>query len=257
MRYEYKYIVPESKLDLLRQMIMPFMDVDKFADAGGTNQYTVRSIYFDTPRYDYYFEKIEGIKNRKKLRIRGYNEEDKDKIIFLEIKRKYDIPILKFRAPVIYKDALEIFEEAKLNGHIINDERFPKGSESSKRFFFQMYANNLRPVVTVIYEREAYLCKFDDTIRITFDKNLRSVAYPAINELYSEKNARRSLLNSFILEVKFNNHFPGWLNPTISQLGLMKQSASKYCISLDACNIVQRISKSSLYTRSKWLTHDN
>ncbi|MEZ5196033.1 MAG: polyphosphate polymerase domain-containing protein [Bacteroidales bacterium] len=198
MRYEFKYIVPESKMELLRQMIMPFVNVDKFAEAEGSNQYTVRSIYFDNPRYDYYFEKIEGIKNRKKLRIRGYNEEDMSKIVFLEIKRKYDTPILKFRAPVVFSDALDIFENAKLNGHIINNALFPKGSENSKRFFFQLYSNNLRPVVLVIYEREAYMCKFDETIRITFDKNLRSVSYPAINDLFTEKDAKRSLLNNFI-----------------------------------------------------------
>lgn len=253
MRNEFKYIVPESKMDLLRQLIMPFVNVDKFAGADGNNQYTVRSIYFDTPRYDYYFEKVEGIKNRKKLRIRGYNEKDMEKIVFLEIKRKYDTPIMKYRAPVVFRDALEIFEETKLNGHIINNHQFPKGAESSKRFFYQMYSKNLRPVVLVIYEREAYMCKFDETIRITFDKNLRSVAYPAIDDLYTEIDAQRSLLNSFILEVKFNNHFPSWLFPTIAQLGLRKQSASKYCISMDTNNIINRISKSSLHTRSKWL----
>jgi len=254
MRYEYKYIVHESKIENLRQMVLPFVNVDSFAEADDLNQYTVRSIYFDTQQYDFYFEKIDGIKNRKKVRLRGYNLEDYSNTVFLEIKRKYDIPIIKYRAPLKYKDALDIFEQSKINGHILISENFPKGYENSKRFFYQVYSKNLRPVVLVIYEREAYLSKFDDSVRITFDKNLRSKAYPSLDELYKEDRIRHSLQDHFILEVKFNKHFPGWLNPIISRHGLRKQSASKYVISMDTNRITSKISKASVHTRSKWFT---
>lgn len=252
MRYEYKYIVHESKIESLRQMVLPFVNVDKFAESSDSNHYTVRSIYFDTPRYDYYFEKIEGIKNRKKVRLRGYNKEDINSIVFLEIKRKYDTPIIKYRAPVKFADAIDIFEQSRINGHIILRDRFPKGYENSKRFFYQVYSKNLRPVVLVIYEREAYLSKFDKTVRITFDKNLRGIAYPSLPDLYSEENTKRSIQDHFILEVKFNKHFPGWLNPVVSRLELKKQSASKYVITMDTNKIVGRLSKSTIFTRSKW-----
>lgn len=252
MRYEYKYIVEESKMESLRNMILPFVDVDAFADAKGLNQYTVRSIYFDTPKYDFYFEKVEGIKNRKKVRLRGYDTEAPDNTVFLEIKRKYDIPIIKFRAPLTYTDALDIFEKVRINGHVVSNSNFPKAYENSKRFFFQVYSRNLRPTVLVIYEREAYQSKFDSTVRITFDKNLRSSAYPALTGLYSEDRAVRSLNKHFILEVKFNKHFPSWLNPIISAQGLRRQAASKYCISMDENKIVSQFTKSTLLTRSKW-----
>ena len=32
MRYEFKYIVHESKIESLRQMVLPFVNVDKFAE---------------------------------------------------------------------------------------------------------------------------------------------------------------------------------------------------------------------------------
>ncbi len=252
MRHEFKYIVHESKIDTLRQMVLPFVNVDKFADASDSNQYTVRSIYFDTPRYDFYFEKIDGIKNRKKVRLRGYDKEDNNNTVFLEIKRKYDSPIIKYRAPVKFEDAIDIFRQSRINGHIILRDSFPKGYENSKRFFYQVYSKNLRPVVLVIYEREAYLSKFDETVRITFDKNLRGSPYPSLSQLYSEENAKRSIPGHFILEVKFNNHFPGWLSPVVSRLGLKKQSASKYVITMDTNRIASRLSKSTVYTRSKW-----
>ncbi|MCD4790811.1 MAG: polyphosphate polymerase domain-containing protein [Bacteroidales bacterium] len=252
MRYEYKYIVHESKMEMLRQMVLPFVNVDKFAEVSDSNQYTVRSIYFDTPRYDFYFEKIDGIKNRKKIRLRGYDKEGMDNLVFLEIKRKYDVPIIKYRAPIKFGDAIDMFEQTKINGHIIISKDFPKGFENSKRFFYQVFSKNLRPVVLVIYEREAYLSKFDETVRITFDKNLRSKAYPGLQELYKEDRIRHSLQDRFIMEVKFNKHFPGWLNPVISRLALRKQSASKYVISMDTNKVVNRLTKSTLYTRAKW-----
>ena len=252
MRYEYKYIVHKSKMDRLREIFLPFVNLDKFAEAGEKSQYTVRSIYFDTPRFDFYYEKIEGIKNRKKVRLRGYNEEDKNATVFLEIKRKYDIPIIKYRAPVTYGDALEMFSDTRINGQIISDKIFPKGHENSKRFFYQVLSKTLRPVVLVIYEREAYLSKFDDTVRITIDKNLRSKAYPRLNELYQENRISGSLTNHFILEVKFNSYFPVWLNPIIANLSLRKQAASKYVISMDTNKVVTQLTKSKIYTRSKW-----
>ena len=257
MRSEFKYIVPENKMDRIRQMILPYVDVDKFAQGKTNNQYTVRSIYFDTPKFDYYFEKIDGIKNRKKLRIRGYNEENIDNTVFLEIKRKYEMPIVKFRAPVTYGNALDIFEKGGINGHIIPSNKFPKAVESAQRFLYHVYSSKLRPVVLVIYEREPYLYKFDKTVRVTFDKNLRGKGYPSLTELYCEDNINRSLHNHFILEIKFNKHFPGWMNNVIAVNGLKRQAASKYCICLDESKIVSNITKSSLFIKSNWTNSIN
>ncbi|MBN2173433.1 MAG: polyphosphate polymerase domain-containing protein [Bacteroidales bacterium] len=251
MRYEFKYIVPENKLDQLRRMIIPFLDVDQFAEVEGYNQYTVRSIYFDSPRYDFYFEKIEGIKNRKKVRLRGYNECQPENIVFLEIKRKYDVPIIKYRAPVKFEDAMEMFHEKNINGQILSDI-LPQGTENSKRFFYQIFSKTLRPVILVVYDREAYLSKFDKTVRITLDKNLRGKPYPAIDDLYEENGLTRSLSGSLIMEVKFNKIFPGWMNPVISSLGLKRQSASKYVITMDTNRVVKQFTKTTVLTRSRW-----
>lgn len=252
MRYEYKYIVHESKLESLREMVLPFVNLDEFIETSGNNQYSVRSVYFDTPRFDFYFEKIDGIKNRKKVRLRGYDKESADNTVFLEIKRKYEIPIVKYRAPIKFVDAIDMFKNTMINGHILKNDKFPKGYENSQRFFFQVFSKNLRPVVLITYEREAYLSKFDKTVRVTFDKNLRSRAYPAIENIYSEDRLKRSLHNHFILEIKFNNHFPHWMSPVVARLGLHKQSASKYVISIDENRMVDKFTRSSFFRNAKW-----
>lgn len=254
MRYEYKYIVPNNLLNPLREFVQPFVDQDEFVAKDKKIHYTVRSVYFDSPAYDFYYEKIEGIKNRKKVRLRGYDENGLDDIVFLEIKRKYDIPIIKYRAPLTYRNALKIFEEQNLNGFALDKFSSMEGYTNSKRFFYQVFSKNLRPVVLVVYEREPYLSKFDSTVRITFDKNLRGIAYPSLTNLYDENGLSPALTNKFIMEVKFNKTFPNWLNPAISRFGLRKQSASKYVLTMDSSRVVKNLNKSTIYTRSKWFS---
>jgi SPX domain protein involved in polyphosphate accumulation len=254
MRYEFKYIVKSSDVEQLRNAIMPFVEVDPFAALNNKHQYTVRSIYFDTPRFDFYYEKVEGIKNRKKVRLRGYNRDDGTNIVFFEIKRKYDIPIVKYRAPVKFEDALDMFKSRIINGQVITNENYPLGNENSVRFFYQVFSKNLRPVVLIAYEREAYQSKFDDSVRVTFDKNLRCKSYPTVEELFDEEKMSPALPGKFILEVKFNDHFPAWLNPVIANFSLRKQSASKYVISLDRSRAVSSLTKSTIYTRSKFFS---
>ena len=67
MKYEYKYLVPNEKLDNLRSSTRPFVFNDKYMDLAGGEGYTVRTIYFDTPGYEYFHEKIDGLKIRKKV----------------------------------------------------------------------------------------------------------------------------------------------------------------------------------------------
>ena len=252
MRYEFKYIVHNRFLEPIRDYIKPFMDLDSFVQDQKENHYTVRSVYFDTPSYDFYYEKIEGIKNRKKVRLRGYDQNGLDDIVFLEIKRKYDVPIIKYRSPLKFRHALEIFREHNLNGYAIEKFSSIEGYENSKRFFYQVFSKNLRPVVLVVYEREPYLNKFDRTVRITFDKNLRGQGYPALEGLYREEELTSALHDRFIMEVKFNNTFPNWMNPVISRFGLRRQSASKYVMTMDSSRVVKHLTKSTLFTHSKW-----
>ena len=47
----------------------------------------VNSLYFDTPEYSNFYEKVDGIKIRKKFRIRSYSHDKKDHPnLFLEMK---------------------------------------------------------------------------------------------------------------------------------------------------------------------------
>ena len=107
-RFEYKYLVPIKKLSRLRQALSPFVELDKHA-RNESGEYTVHSLYFDTYSLDYYYQKLAGIQHRKKIRIRGYNEQERDSLIFLEIKRKNNMEVLKNRAPLFFRHIRDIF----------------------------------------------------------------------------------------------------------------------------------------------------
>lgn len=252
MRHEYKYIVPAEKLGTLRQLIRPFVTLDRFAEADGRGEYTVRSIYFDNSRFDFYFEKIEGIKDRKKLRIRSYDEEDPEKTVFFEIKRKFNIPIKKCRAEFSFAEACRLLRD----GFAGNTEGFAPELPEAGKFLYHILSKKLRPVVLVAYEREAWLDNFDKSLRVTFDKNLRSIAYPAIDELFTEHGMRNSLPGRFIMEVKFNRNFPVWLKPIQANLDLVKQAASKYTICIDRHDLTRNLSKSTLFVKSRWFSNN-
>ncbi len=231
MRYEYKYIVPLFQLDYLRSMLQPFVEMDSFAkETGGA--YTVKSIYFDTPTMQMYHSKINHLANRMKVRIRGYNERRADSVVFLEIKRKYEGPIVKNRSKVPFEFLLQ-YDKTRDYSLLEQDSL---NTENFARFFFQIYSKNLSPVVNVIYEREPFHSKVKDysnDCRITFDKNLRSVYLPKIQDLFDDTNSRMVDNETFILELKFNQYCPIWMKPILSELKLQKVPASKYVLCVE------------------------
>ena len=107
-RYEKKYRVPIGKISELREFMRTYVNVDPFASECKDNTYTVRSIYYDTKNMKFYREKIEGIRDRKKLRIRAYDCQKENSVAFLEIKRKNDAIISKNRSAVYYKNLSQL-----------------------------------------------------------------------------------------------------------------------------------------------------
>jgi len=229
-------------------MIQPFVNLDENAKGRISNHYTVRSIYFDTPELHFYSEKIEGVPNRKKVRLRGYDtHEQSNGVVFTEIKRKYQIPILKNRAKMKYKDAIALFEQKKHISEVLSKKA---ALENANRFFYYIGKLNLKPVVLVTYDREPYLSKTDDTIRITLDKNLRSSSFPSLEDLYSE-DLKVAMPDHFILEVKFNQYYPGWMKAIAHALNLRQVSASKYCITIDSHGFMNQSRKFKVISNAK------
>lgn len=236
MRLEYKFLVPESKIDSIRESLLPFVNIDEYANVTERKEYTVRSIYFDSSKLDDYRDKLAGLKIRKKLRVRGYNLKQENSIVFLEVKRKFDNNISKNRAPLLYSDLNELIQTTDIERLLLKKKNYLDAQNDAIKFFYTLKSKNYKPVVLVVYEREAFFYKYDSTLRITFDKNLRSRPLPLLNDLYVETDLKPSMPRYFIMEIKFFNGYPVWLQSIVSKFKLQRRAISKYTICVDNHN---------------------
>jgi len=217
-RHEIKYYINRMQAVELTQLFKSMMEIDPNGDDTGT--YWVRSLYFDTLSNKDYYEKVIGHSIRKKIRLRIYNFSEET--VKLEIKNKYNNYIFKETTNITRKDA----------------ERLIKGDSSvllryndnvAHKVFAFMHQEIYRPVIVIDYEREAYMYSFQN-IRVTIDKNLRTTS----NYFYFfYKNAPMiPTFNDqiFVLEIKYDNMLPFFLQKALSQLEVQRSEISKYCI---------------------------
>ncbi len=254
MRFEYKYFLPASKLTAFRSALMPFVQPDKFIAQRPEGEYTVRSIYFDNREFDMYYTKIEHLAHRLKVRLRGYNLPDINPSVFCEIKRKYEGPIVKNRATLSFESFKNIFKGASI------DELLPvtDNADNIRRFFYQIHKSQLRPCINIIYEREAYETKIPDPengFRLSIDKNIRSVPYPGIDELYEERDIRFATDGILILEIKFNKYCPAWIKPILAAFELVKTPASKYVLCINSQPGIRPHKRREIYYKSQNIHH--
>lgn len=249
MRFEYKYLVPIAQYEPLKSAVLPFLKRDQYAEKQSNGLYTVRSIYFDSPGFEMYHTKVNGIAHRLKVRLRGYNQGGENSIVFMEIKRKYEGPILKNRSFAPFGIIKQLFNGASFE----SCEQFISNPDDARRFFYQILRYNLRPIVNVIYEREPFMAltpDIENDFRCTFDLYLRSVAYPKVDDLYEEKFVHHAFPGYFILEVKFNQYCPSWIKPILEDFQLYKEPASKYVGTIDSNPLVNVCHFNDPYAKS-------
>jgi HAD superfamily hydrolase (TIGR01509 family) len=108
-RFELKYLLTMEQTREFKQQLEAYMFPDQYAWNSG--DYVISSLYYDSPDLQCYWEKIDGLKFRKKLRVRIYETEEsitEDSIVFVEIKQRYDKTIQKRRIAIPYRDAIAV-----------------------------------------------------------------------------------------------------------------------------------------------------
>lgn len=218
-RHEIKYYINSVDYKILSTRLNTTLQRDSAADKNGN--YTIRSLYFDDLYDSSVKEKIDGINERKKYRIRIYNNSPKQ--IKLECKQKVN--------RYIHKRSVEISKE--IYDQLLQGNPTPLlslGHPLANEMYLKYRCDFLRPKVIVEYVREAFVYPSENT-RITFDKSLKT-SYENYN-LFDEFTPMYSAFDdpsTIVLEVKFNNYLPIHIQRLI-QLGRATQSAiSKYCI---------------------------
>ncbi len=137
-RNENKYLVPNKWKDDLRNDMIIHLNHDFYSELRPAKEYTVRSIYLDSPGLTSYYEKLAGVKIRNKFRVRGYNELTLNSKIFAEIKRKNDSFVSKDRAPIYYNELnnfLDFSDISKIENHSIE---YGKRLKSAGNFLYYL-----------------------------------------------------------------------------------------------------------------------
>lgn len=234
-RIEYKYLVPNGLMERLRAEILPYLVPDRPPGGGSSCEYTVRSVYYDTPRFDCYNEKVDGLKMRNKFRVRGYGRGGMRSVVFLEIKRKSDAFIKKHRAPLDHADLEAFLATRDVDRYIRSKDGSSREKDDALRFLYHYGRHGLRPTALVVYDREAFAGKFDPSLRVTFDKNVRGSAFPSLENLFDDDRLEIALRGRFIFEVKFFRYaLPAWVRTIVKRYELPRMALSKYAICLDA-----------------------
>lgn len=189
-------------------------------NADENREYHIRSLYFDNYFDSAFYDKIAGVKNRDKYRIRIYNFSDRQ--IRLERKSK--------RGDLICKTSANINRE--LCEQIMAGD--PRGLEKSSHpllrdMYVQMTINMLRPVVIVDYVREAFTHPAENT-RVTIDKQLRTGLFSS--DLFNPRLPTLPPIDEdlTILEVKYDRNLISIIPPLISFARHNRSAISKYTL---------------------------
>ena len=218
-RHELKFYINYHGYIMLRNAMKALLSPDE--NTGADNTYHIRSLYFDDIYESAVKEKMAGVDERSKYRIRIYNLSDD--VIRFEKKIK--------QGQYVAKKSL-LLSRAEYEQIIAGEYDFltERREKLASELYFQLKSNLLRPRLFVDYTREAYVSAIEN-VRVTFDKGLK--AGLRLTDIFDPDTPVMSMLEEgvMVLEVKFNRFLPETIRCALSSIGTSSRSAvSKYVI---------------------------
>lgn len=211
-RYEKKYLLTKEEQEAFLELVKDYLKVDQYGES------TICNLYYDTPSYELIRTSIDKPLYKEKLRLRSYGVPDKETKTFVEVKKKYD--------GIVYKRRIELpLEQAE---HYLDQGMSPELNTQIKHeidYFLGLY----QPVkkMYIAYDRTAMFGTQDDTVRVTFDRNIRY----RMNDLELDKGDYGEFIlkpDMVLMEIKVAGAYPLWMVDVLSKLQLYPCSFSKY-----------------------------
>jgi len=230
-RFELKYLVDSRVQVALCRLMRARMLRGEYAMEDGT--YHVLSQYYDGPGLPFFFDKISGLEDRLKVRLRTYGMAfGQDAPWFLELKRKQNAAISKLRIRV---EPGRIDPSDPRSWDAIRDEHI--GAFVSARDLML-----LEPTAQVWYQREA-LASADDALRITWDTTIRALFPGEVMDRRMLYDPERAAIPDryAIVEIKSAQTFPHWLTELIQRASLVPESISKYVHAVNALGLSRKV----------------
>jgi hypothetical protein len=193
----------------------------------GPEGYFVRSLYFDTILDADFFDKIDGLEQRRKIRLRIYPPNCET--VKLEVKEKSGAYQRKRSLTVSSEDARALITR---DFSVLLRIEHPLAQE----LFGVMSAEVYLPRCIVEYKRQAFLAPGSDT-RLTFDSQIR--AGEGSSDLFAPTLGLCPILDpsDITLEVKYSQFLFGYIRDTLGEYGKTERSVSKYCLSRQISHI--------------------
>ncbi|WP_217165885.1 polyphosphate polymerase domain-containing protein [Streptomyces sp. AC512_CC834] len=228
-RFELKYLVPVEQAGEIRDELAERMDRDLNGPVGG---YGVWSLYYDTPQLRFYWEKIDGLKFRRKLRIRHYGNLDEvtdESPVYVEIKQRINRVTQKRRITLPYEVARQLCDGRQTIDHSAGESAFVQ------EVLELVVRLNLRPTVITGYQREALVGRAADTgLRVTFDRRVRGRDRDFHFGTPNAENRFTIPPHMSVMEVKVNERTPHWITDLAARRNLSLVRVSKYVQSVEA-----------------------
>ena len=223
-RFEFKYILEKDVADRIIPDLMNYMEWDPYV--GENDYYECHSLYMDNRNLKAYHEKIDGILNRKKVRIRSYTRDYKPgDPLFFELKRKSGEIILKDRVVIPGKHLPEFIEDPF---SLLKYDEFDK--DFLNEFIFEYTNYRMDPKILVSYKRKPFFSKINPNFRVTFDYDMEFA--PADRADYDLEYTKMNE-DFVVMEVKFNGSVPKWFHNILNMYKLDRKDSCKYCFGID------------------------
>ncbi|MFC7355414.1 polyphosphate polymerase domain-containing protein [Streptomyces fimicarius] len=234
-RFELKYLVPVEEAAAIRDELGERMDRDLNSPVGG---YGVWSLYYDTPQLRFYWEKIEGLKFRRKLRIRHYGDLDTvtdDSPVCVEIKQRVNRVTQKRRITLPYGVARRLCDGREMVDHSAKESAF------IQEVLDLIVRLNLQPTAITGYQREALVGRDADTgLRVTFDRRVRGRDRDFHFGTSTPENRFTIPPHMSVMEIKVNERTPHWITDLAARRNLNLVRISKYVQSVEAFGLAPR-----------------
>lgn len=217
MREEKKYLITYENYICSNHYLSKALKADSH---NGTDGYIVRSLYFDTLDSNDFYNKVDGIEIRRKIRLRIYNPNDD--FAYLELKQK--------QGNYQKKESLKLTKEEALR--LINLE-YEVLLTKEEKFALEMYtimsSNHYVPKAINQYRRKAYVVEENST-RITFDSDIRGTETSF--DLFDENLLLNPIFdqNYAVFEVKYNGFLLSYVKDLINSIDRIQTPVSKYCL---------------------------
>jgi len=172
-RYELKYILKHKEHLRVIETLEKFLKRD--AHAGEKGVYRISSLYYDSPDLSCYRNKIDGIKYRRKLRLRVYRDSDLT-YGFVEIKQRINRTVQKRRLVLPIEEA-----KALCSGEDIGLDRLDEmDRKTASEVLFLVKALGMKPQCIISYHRQPFEgSRYDHGLRVTFDTSKEPILFPS------------------------------------------------------------------------------